>query len=78
MLEDDIKQNNNNSNLYLLYSAGWALAPSKNVASDLYPGHLPADFYNPFPSCLPLPCPSILILVGHTFTGLHGLSMISF
>ena len=52
--------------------------PHTNVASDLYPVHPPANFYNPVSLCLPLPHQSILILVGHFLTDLQGLSMISF
>jgi hypothetical protein len=32
---------------------------------NLYPGHLPANFYNPVSLRLPLPRQSIFILVGH-------------
>jgi hypothetical protein len=35
-----------------------------NVGSDLYPGHPPANFYNPVSLRLPLPRQSILISVG--------------
>jgi hypothetical protein len=48
-----------------------------NVASDLYPGQPPSNFYNPVSLRLPLPCESILISAGHVFD-LQGLSIISF
>jgi hypothetical protein len=37
--------------------------PRANVASDLYPGDLPANIHNPVSLRLPLPRQSILILV---------------
>jgi hypothetical protein len=52
--------------------------PQANVASDPYPGQLPANFYNPVSLRLPLPCQSVLILVGHVCIDLQGLSMVSF
>jgi hypothetical protein len=48
-----------------------------NVASDLYPGHPPANIYNPLSLRLPLPRHSILISVGHILD-LQGSSTISF
>jgi len=54
----------------------WTL--QANVASDPYPGQLPANFYNPVSLHLPLPCMSILILVGHVLIDLQGLSRVSF
>jgi hypothetical protein len=39
--------------------------PQENGASDLYPGHAPANFYNPVSLRFPLVRPSILISVGH-------------
>jgi hypothetical protein len=35
--------------------------PQENIASNLYPGHPPANFYNPVSLRLPLPRQSILI-----------------
>jgi len=52
--------------------------PQANVASDLYSGHPPANFYNPVSLRLPLPRQSILISVGHVFFDLQRLSTISF
>ena len=52
--------------------------PQANVASDLYPGHPPANFYNPVSLCIPPPLQSILISVGHVLADLQGLSTISF
>jgi hypothetical protein len=49
-----------------------------NVAKDVYPGQSPANFYNPVPSRLPLPCQSILISVGHVLVDLQGLYTICF
>ena len=57
---------------------GGPLSPLANVASDLYPGHLPANFYHPVPLCLPIPRQSILISVGHILVDLQGWSTISF
>jgi hypothetical protein len=48
-----------------LYSPGWALASSSNIASELYPGQPPANFYNPVSLHLPLPHQSITISFGH-------------
>ena len=47
--------NNNTNNNNWLYSPGWALASSTNVAIDLYPWQLPANFYKPVSLRLPLP-----------------------
>ena len=55
---------------------GWPWPPQANVASDLYPGHPPANFYNPVSFRLPLPRQSILISVGHVLVDLQGLSSI--
>jgi len=49
-----------------------------NIASDLYPGHPPANFYNPVSLRLPPPLQSILISVGHVLVDLQNLSTISF
>jgi hypothetical protein len=49
-----------------------------NVTSILYPGHLPANFYNPVSLCLLPPCQSILISVGHILGNLQSLSAVSF
>ena len=46
--------------------------PEANVASDLYPGHPPANFYNPVSLRLSLPRQSILISVGHVLVDLQG------
>jgi hypothetical protein len=54
---------------------GGSWPSQENVASDLYPVHLPANFYNPVSLSLPLPYQSILILVGHTLVDLLGLSL---
>jgi len=51
--------------------------PQANVASDLDPGHLPANFYNPVALCFLLPHQSILILVSHILIDLQDLSIIS-
>jgi hypothetical protein len=51
--------------------------PQADVASDLYPGHPPANFYNPVFLRLPVPRQSILISVGHVLVD-QGLSTISF
>jgi hypothetical protein len=51
--------------------------PQANVASDLYPVELPANFYDPISLRLSLPHQSILISVGHVLD-LQGLSVISF
>ena len=50
--------------------------PQANVASDPYPGHPPANFYNPISLCLPLHRQSILISVDHFLVVLRGLSTI--
>ena len=52
--------------------------PQANVASDLYSGHPPANFYKPVPLRLFLPRQSILISVGHVLVDLHCLSTIYF
>ena len=52
--------------------------PQANVASALYPGHPPANFYNPVSLRLPLPRQSILISVGRILVDLQGLFTISF
>jgi hypothetical protein len=57
---------------------GVSLPPQANVASDLYPGYPPANFYNPVSLRHPLPCQSILISVGHVLVDLQGLSTIFF
>jgi hypothetical protein len=49
-----------------------------NVASDLYPGQPPANFYNPLSLRLSLPRQSILISVFHVLVDLQGLSATSF
>jgi hypothetical protein len=55
---------------------GGPWSPQANVASDLYPVHPPANFYNPFSLRLPPPRQSILISVGHVLVDLQGLSTI--
>ena len=55
---------------------GGPWSPQAYVASDLYPGHPLASFYNPVSFRLPLPRQSILISVGHVLD-LQGLSTIS-
>jgi len=52
--------------------------PQAIVASDLYPGHLPASFYNPVSLRLSLPRQPVLIPVGHILVDLQDLSTISF
>jgi hypothetical protein len=52
---------------------GGPWSPPANVASDLYPGHPPANFYNPISLRLPLHRQSILISVGHVFVDLQDL-----
>jgi hypothetical protein len=52
--------------------------PQANIASDLYPVQLSANFYNPFSLGLSLPCQSVLILVDLVLVDLQGLSIISF
>jgi hypothetical protein len=49
--------------------------PQENVASDLYPGHPPANFYSPF--SWRLPRQSSLMSVGHVLFDLQGLSTLS-
>ena len=51
--------------------------PQSNVASDLYPGHPPANFYKPVYLGLPAPHQSILLSVGHLLIDLQVLSIIS-
>ena len=46
--------------------------PQANVATNLYPGHLPANFQNPVSLRLPVPCQSILISVGQVLVDLQG------
>ena len=53
-------------------------SPQANVASDFYPEHPPANFYNPVSLRLPLSRQSILISVGHVLVDLQGLSTTSF
>ena len=48
-----------------------------NVASALYPGHPPTNFYIPVSLPLPLPRHSILISVGRVLVDLQDLSTIS-
>jgi hypothetical protein len=64
--------NNNNNNNSTSLDGPWP--PQANVASDLCPGQPPANFYNPVSFHLPLPCQSILILVGYILVDLQGLS----
>ena len=52
--------------------------PQANVASDPFPGHQPANFYNPVSLRLPLPRQSIWISVGHVLVDVQVLSIISF
>jgi hypothetical protein len=52
--------------------------PQANVASNLYPGHLLGNLYNPVSMRLPLPRQSILISVGHVLVDYQSLSKISF
>jgi hypothetical protein len=61
-----------------LYSPAGPLPPQANVASDLYPAHPPANFYNPVSLRLPLPRQSILISVGDVLVDLQSLSTIYF
>jgi hypothetical protein len=49
-----------------------------NVASDLYPGHPPANFYNPVFLRLPQTRQSILFYVVQNLVTLQGVSKISF
>jgi len=57
---------------------GGPCPPQANVAGDLYPGQLPTNFYNPVSLCLPPPCQSIFISVGHILGYLQGLATVSF
>ena len=57
---------------------GRPFPPQVNVASDLYPGHLPSNFYKPASFRLPLPRKSISISVGHVLVERQDLSTISF
>jgi hypothetical protein len=57
---------------------GGRFPPQANVASGLYPGYRPANFYKPVSLRLPVPRQSILISVGHVFVDLQGLSTLSF
>jgi len=57
---------------------GWPWPPQANVASDIYPGHSLANFYNPVSLRLPLSHQSILILVSHVLIDLQVLSTTSF
>jgi hypothetical protein len=52
--------------------------PQANVASDLYPGHLPANFYNPVSLRLLIPHQSILLSLLHVLVVLQDLSITSF
>ena len=52
--------------------------PLAKVTIDLYPGQLPANFYNPVSLRLLLPRQSMLIAVGHVLVDLQGLSTVSF
>jgi hypothetical protein len=56
----------------------WPWPLQANVTSDLYPGHPPANFYNPVSLRLPLSHQFIVILVSHVLVDLQGLSTISF
>jgi hypothetical protein len=47
--------------------------PLANVTSNLYPGQLPANFYNPVSLRLPLPHQSILISAGHPPGFVHNI-----
>jgi hypothetical protein len=49
--------------------------PQAYVASSLYPGQPPANFYNPVFLRLSLPHQSILISVSHVLVDLQGLSI---
>jgi hypothetical protein len=49
-----------------------------NVASDIYPWHMPANFYKQVSLRLPRPSQSILISVRHILVDLQVLSTISF
>ena len=51
--------------------------PQATVASDLYPEHPPANFYNPVSLRLLLPRQSISIPVGHVLGNLQGVSTIN-
>ena len=46
--------------------------PQANVATNLYPGHLPANFQNPVSLRLPVPCQSFLISVGQVLVDFQG------
>jgi hypothetical protein len=52
--------------------------PQANVSSALYPGHPPANFYNPVSLCLPLSRQAILISIDQALVDLQGLPTISF
>jgi len=52
--------------------------PQANVANNLYPLQLPANFYNPVSLRLFQPHQSSLISVGHLLVDLQGLSIMSF
>ena len=65
-------------NIIISFTAsGGFWPPRANVASDLYPGHPPANFYNPFSLRLPLPRQYMWISVGHVLIDLQGLATIS-
>jgi len=53
-------------------------SPQGNIASDLYPRHPPANFYNSVSLRLSPPRQSILISVGHVIVDLQDLPTISF
>ena len=57
---------------------GGPWTPQTNVASDLYPGHPPANFYNPVSLRLPIPLQSVFTSVGHVLVDLQALPTISF
>jgi len=50
---------------------GGPRAPQTNVASDHYPGHPPASFYNAVSLRHPLPRQSIFISVCHVLTAIY-------
>ena len=55
---------------------GWHRPPQANFASDLYPGHPAANFYDPVSWCLPPPCrPLLLLIVPEVSVQLHVLEV---